>query len=63
VAAKKMGITALDAYIIDISQDIELGMERTAQAMNLRSLDDIQVLGYASHPLVALTHRLAKKGG
>jgi IMP dehydrogenase len=36
-------------------------MERTANAMNLRTLDDIQVLDYASHPLVALTHRFAKK--
>lgn len=63
VAAKKMGITVLDAYIIDISQDIELGMERTATAMNLRNLDDIQVLDYARHPLVALTHRMAKKSG
>lgn len=62
VAARKMGITALDAYIIDISQDIELGIERTAQAMNLRTLDDIQVLDYARHPLVALTHRPARKG-
>jgi IMP dehydrogenase len=62
VAAKKLGITALDAYIIEISEDVELGMERTANAMNLRTLDDIQVLDYASHPLVALTHRFAKKG-
>ena len=62
VAAKKLGITTLDAYIIEISQDVELGMERTAHAMNLRTLDDIQVLDYARHPLVALTHRLAKKG-
>jgi CBS domain-containing protein len=62
VAAKKLGITALDAYIIEIAEDIELGMERTAHAMNLRTLDDIQVLDYARHPLVALTHRLAKKG-
>ena len=61
VAAKKLGITALDAYIIDISEDVELGMERTANAMNLRTLDDIQVLDYARHPLVALTHRLGKK--
>ncbi len=63
VAAKRMGITALDAYIIDITQDVELGMERTARAMNLRTLDDIQVLDYARHPLVALTHRMAKKSG
>jgi len=61
VAAKRMGITSLDAYIIEIAQDIELGMERTAHTMNLRSLDDIQVLDYAHHPLVALTHRIAKK--
>ncbi len=63
VAAQRMGIATLDAYIIDITQEIELGMERTANAMNLRTLDDIQVLDYARHPLVALTHRIAKKGG
>jgi len=61
IAAKKLGITALDAYIIEIREDIELGMERTALAMNLKSLDDVQVLDYARHPLVAITHRLVKR--
>ncbi len=61
IAAKKMGIKSLDAYVIEVNEDIELGMERTARAMNLRSLDDIQVLDYARHPLVAITHRLVKK--
>jgi IMP dehydrogenase len=61
VAAKRLGITALDAYIIEIKEDIELGMERTAHAMNLRTLDDIQVLDYARHPLVAITHRQIKR--
>jgi CBS domain-containing protein len=61
IAAKKMGITALDAYIIEIKEDIELGMERTARAMNLKNLDDVQVLDYARHPLVAITHRLVKR--
>jgi IMP dehydrogenase len=51
----------LDAYIIEITQDIELGMERTAKAMNLHTLDDIQILDYARHPLVALTRRTVKK--
>jgi hypothetical protein len=36
-------------------------MERTAKAMNLKSLDDIQVLDYARHPLVAITHRLVRR--
>ena len=61
VAAKRLGITALDAYIIEISDDIELGMERTANTMNLKTLDDVQVLDYARHPLVAITHRLVKR--
>jgi predicted transcriptional regulator len=61
VAAKRLGITALDAYIIEIDEDIELGLERTANAMNLKTLDDIQVLDYARHPLVAITHRLVRR--
>jgi IMP dehydrogenase len=61
IAAKKLGITALDAYIIEIKEDIELGMERTAHAMNLKTLDDVQILDYARHPLVAITHRLVKR--
>jgi len=62
IAARKMGIKSLDAYVIEVNEDIELGMERTARAMKLRSLDDIQVLDYARHPLVAITHRLVRRG-
>ncbi|HQE84962.1 MAG TPA: CBS domain-containing protein [Methanolinea sp.] len=62
IAARKLGIKALDAYVIEVNEDIELGMERTARAMNLRSLDDIQILDYARHPLVAITHRLGRRG-
>jgi IMP dehydrogenase len=61
IAAKRLGITALDAYIIEIKEEIELGMERTAHAMNLKTLDDVQILDYARHPLVAITHRLVKR--
>ena len=61
IAAKRLGITALDAYIIEINENVELGMERTAAAMNLKTLDDVQVLDYARHPLVAITHRLVKR--
>lgn len=60
IAAKRLGISQLDAYIIEVNEDLELGMERTARAMNLATLDDIKVLDYARHPLVALTHRLVR---
>jgi len=62
IAARKLGIKTLDAYVIEVNEDIELGMERTAKAMNLHSLDDIQILDYARHPLVAITHRMVRKG-
>lgn len=60
VAAKRLGIEELDAYVIDIEEDVELGLEKTAKEMNLRTLDDIRVLDYARHPLVAITHRLVR---
>lgn len=60
VAAHRLGIKELDAYIIEIDEDIELGLERTAREMNLSTLDDIKILDYARHPLVALTHRLVR---
>lgn len=61
VAAMRLGIKELDAYVIDIDEDIELGLEKTAQQMNLRKLDDIKVLDYARHPLVEVTHRLLRQ--
>ncbi|WOF15779.1 CBS domain-containing protein [Methanoplanus sp. FWC-SCC4] len=60
VAAKRLGLKELDAYVIDIEEDVELGLEKTARQMKLRTLDDVQVLDYARHPLVALTHRLVR---
>jgi len=60
VAAKRLEIKNLDAYIIELDKDIELGMERTARTLNLKKLDDITVMDYARHPLVALTHRLVR---
>lgn len=61
IAARKLGIRTLDAYVIEINENIELGIERTAKAMNLKTLDDIEVLDYARHPLVAITHRLVRR--
>ncbi len=61
VAAEKLGINMLDAYIIEIDEDIELGLERTAKAMKLTKLSDIQIIDYVRHPLVAGTHRFGGK--
>jgi len=44
LAAVKMGIEEIDAYIVLLSKDIELGLERTARTMGLRSISDIKII-------------------
>lgn len=44
LAAKRLGIKEIDAYIIVLDKDIELGMERTARAMGLDTIDDIKIV-------------------
>lgn len=59
LAARRLGITELDAYVIVVDEpDVELGMERTARKEGLASVDDIEVVDYARHPLIERTERL-----
>jgi len=39
---------------------VELGMERSAEEMGLRTLDDVKIIEGAHHPLVEITTRLLK---
>jgi IMP dehydrogenase len=43
LACMKMGLEEIDAYIIVLSKDIELGLEKTAKTMGLRSVKDIRI--------------------
>ncbi|MFB6113676.1 MAG: CBS domain-containing protein [Halodesulfurarchaeum sp.] len=57
-AAQRVGIEEMDAYVIVLPRRVDLGMARTAQNEDLESLDDIDVVDYARHPLVETTERL-----
>ncbi len=57
-AAKRLGITEMDAYVIIIDDPVELGMAETARKENLETVDDIEAVDYAHHPLVERTQRL-----
>ncbi|HIH37165.1 MAG TPA: CBS domain-containing protein [Methanocellales archaeon] len=46
IAAKRLGIEAMDAYIIVMEKNVPLGMERTAKDAGLFSLDDVKILNY-----------------
>jgi IMP dehydrogenase len=58
MAAHQLGIDEMDAYVIVIDEPIELGMKKTADKEGLRSLEDIEVVDYAHHPLVEQIERL-----
>ncbi len=60
IAAKKLGIKSMDAYVIPLSDEVHLGMEKTAISAGLRTLSDIKILDYAKHPLIEITKRLKK---
>ena len=57
-AADRLGIVDMDAYVIVIDDPVELGMQRTADKEGLESIDDIEVVDYARHPLIETTERL-----
>ena len=57
-AAARLGIETMDAYVIVLSQPVDLGMAKTAKKEDLVSIGDIAVVDYAHHPLVQKTHRL-----
>ncbi|WP_348608255.1 CBS domain-containing protein [Halobaculum rarum] len=57
MAAHRLGIEEMDAYVIVIADHVELGMEKTARKEGLQSITDIDVVDYARHPLVETTER------
>ena len=60
LAADRLGIEEMDAYVIvvEAAEPVELGMERTAEQEGLNSIDDVEVVDYARHPLIETTKRL-----
>ena len=44
--------------VIDLGQDIKLGMEKTADKAGIKTFDDIEIIEYDKHPLIALTESM-----
>ena len=61
VAALHLKIPELMAHVLELSEDIELGMEKTARGKNLISLHDIKVIGNAQHPLLEITTKKIRR--
>ncbi len=58
LAANRLDVDEMEAYVIVIDERIDLGMAKTAAKEGLESLEDVEVVDYAKHPLVETTKRL-----
>jgi IMP dehydrogenase len=57
-AANRLGIRKMDAYVVVIDEPVDLGMAKTAEKEDLASIEDIEAVDYAHHPLIETTKRL-----
>lgn len=57
VAAMKLGIEELDAYLICVDGNVELGIEKMTRKKGLNSLRDVEIIEDVPHPLVEITFR------
>jgi CBS domain-containing protein len=58
MAASRLEIEEMDAYVVVLPRDVDIGIARTAEREGLTGLDDVDVVDYAHHPLVETTERL-----
>jgi IMP dehydrogenase len=58
MAAARLDIDEMDAYVVVLPHRVDLGIARTAEREGLETIDDIEVVDYAHHPLVETTRRL-----
>ena len=63
VASSQRGYETVDSYVIDMGQDIKLGMEKTADRAGIKTFDDIEIIDDDKHPLIALTESLQDQEG
>ena len=56
VAAHKLKMEKLDAYVVTLARDMELGLEKTARSMGIITLGDVKIDKTPEHSLVAATH-------
>ena len=61
MASLQQGYETVDSYVIDLGQDIKLGMEKTANKAGIYSFNDIEIIDDDKHPLIALTEGIQEQ--
>ena len=58
VASNLNGYETVDSYVVDLGQDIRLGLEKTADKAGIKTFEDIEIIDDDKHPLIALTESM-----
>lgn len=61
VASTQMGNDEISAYVITLDKPLKLGIEKTAEKNGIYTIDDIEIITDAQHPLIAVTSSLRDK--
>lgn len=61
VAAKKEEIEELMAHVLELRPEIKLRMEEAAREKNIITLEDIEIMDYAQHPLLEITTQTVRQ--
>jgi CBS domain-containing protein len=54
LAARQMGVKQFSAVVLEPDRDIELGMERSAKEMGLKTMEDVKVIDKSHPPLMEI---------
>lgn len=57
IAALRIGIKELEAYILNVPEEVELGIEKLVRKRDIKSLKDVEVIEDVPHPLVEITFK------
>ena len=57
VAAFRIGLRELEAYVLNVPKDVELGIEKLVRKKGIKSLKDVEVIEDVPHPLVEITFK------
>lgn len=61
-AAQELGIEEKEAYVIATSEPVDLELAKASETEGLDSIDDIEIVDYARHPLVEATEQSDSEG-
>lgn len=56
-ATRELGIEEMEAYVIVTSESVDLEIAKATETEGFDSIDDIEIVDYARHPLVEATEQ------